>query len=88
MAAHAEECGGGDALPAVPMRLKAEEMLYVRSMGKLLRVTAVFRTDAEANAHMEKHRDEGLVAEFGELRLIAHLYDQGIPVAKAAGGAG
>lgn len=56
------------------------ESLYLRSMGKLLRITAIFESDAEANAYMEKHRDEGLIAEFGKYRFIANLYDPGLKV--------
>lgn len=62
------------------MKLKETEILYVRTMGKAIRVTAVFDNDEDANKYMEKNRDEGLVAEFGELRLIANLYDKGVRI--------
>ncbi len=59
------------------MKLNGEQKLYVRSMGKLLRVTAIFASDDEANAYMERHRDEAVVACFGQLVFIANLYDRG-----------
>ena len=62
------------------MKFKPEQMLYVRSMGKLLRITAIFSDVAEANKYMENHRDEGLVAEFAPFLLIANLYDPGLKV--------
>lgn len=52
--------------------------LYVRSMGKALRVTAIFPSDAEANRYLAGHRDQGCIAVFGALVLIAKLYDPGI----------
>jgi hypothetical protein len=64
------------------MKLKPEHMLYVRSMGKALRVTAIFTNHDEANTYMDTHRDEGCVAVFGSLVLLANLYDQGINIPK------
>lgn len=61
------------------MKLKPEQALYVRSMGKALRVTAIFQTDAEANAHMER-TDDAVVAVFGPLILLADKYDPGINI--------
>jgi hypothetical protein len=64
------------------MRLKQEQSLYVRSMGKLLRVTAIFQTDDEANAHMARgDNNDAVVAVFGPLVLLADMYDKGIAVA-------
>lgn len=63
------------------MKLSGEHILYLRSMGKLFRVTAIFTSDAEANAYMEKHREEGLIAEFKPYLYIANLHDQGLKVA-------
>ena len=59
------------------MRLQQHQLVYVRSMGKLLRVTAVFHDEDEANKYMEKHADEGLVACFAPYFLIANVYDKG-----------
>ncbi len=51
--------------------------IYVRSMGKLLAVTAIFISDEDANAYCERHNDEGVVAQGGGLVFTANLYDRG-----------
>jgi len=51
--------------------------LYVRSMGKLLAVTALCNSDQEANKYMENHKDEGVVATGAGLVFLANLYDHG-----------
>jgi hypothetical protein len=43
-------------------------------MGKRFRVTAIFTDNQSANAWMENHRDQGLIAEFGPFRIVANLY--------------
>lgn len=43
--------------------------MYVKSMGKLFPVSGIFATDDEANAYMETHGHEGVIAEFG-----GHVY--------------
>lgn len=69
------------------MRLDPErQWLYVRSMGKALRVTAIFQTDIEANAYMATHAEAACVAVFGPLILLADKYDPGIPLPKVAPG--
>jgi hypothetical protein len=55
----------------------AEIQLYVRSMGKLLKVTSAFETDEAANAHMATHRDEAVVAVIGNTIFLANIYDHG-----------
>ena len=55
------------------------QMLYVRSMGKLLRVTAVYDSDDDANTHMGKHNDDAVVACFGHFVFLANVYDKGKP---------
>ena len=62
------------------MKLKPEQMLYVRTMGKALKVTAVFTDDDSANAYMSNHSDEGVVAEFAPYIFIANVYDNGIQI--------
>lgn len=55
--------------------------LYVRSMGKVLRVTAVFSTVDECNEHCRKHPEQGVVAEMPEGPiLLANIYDKGLPI--------
>jgi len=53
---------------------KADEHLWIYSMGKRFRVRAIANTDAESNDFMEGHRDTGLIACFGPFNVIADLY--------------
>ena len=62
------------------MRVPAEIVMYVRSMSKALRITAIFETKDEANAHMSRHKDQGVVARFGKYILLANLYDSGAEI--------
>lgn len=55
------------------------QMLYVRSMGKLLQVTALFITEDSCNTWLAANRDHGVVAVFGPFILVAGLYDKGVP---------
>lgn len=56
--------------------------MYVRSMGKALRVVAWFPdTDdgtREANQHMENHDEDAVVATCDGLILLANKYDTGV----------
>ena len=54
------------------------QTIYVRSMGKALRVTGLFETDAGANAWMERHDNDAVVACWGHLVVLADKYDKGI----------
>jgi len=56
--------------------LKDNQMLYVRSMGKLLRITAIFTTDDDANAHSAQSND-AVMAVFGPFILMADKGDKG-----------
>jgi hypothetical protein len=56
------------------------EFLYVRSMGKLLRVTAIFNNDTDANKFMAKNDGQSVVACFGPYILLANVYDTGLQV--------
>lgn len=64
--------------------LPPEHVLYFRSMGKALRITAIAFTVDAANARMEKYGDEALVAEIGKgehkLYLLADRFDRGIKI--------
>ena len=51
--------------------------IYIRSMGKLLAVTALVNSDDAANQYCETHKDEGVIAQGGGLVFIANLYDHG-----------
>ena len=63
------------------MKLKPEQTMYVASMSKLLKVTAIFDNDDEANAYMSNHGDEGVIAVFGSFVMLANLYDKGTKLA-------
>lgn len=62
------------------LKLKEEQTLYVRSMGKALRVTTIFTDDATANAYMARTKDEGVVTEFPPFIFLANLHDQGVKI--------
>lgn len=63
------------------MRLNDQQTMYVRSMGKALRVTAIYDNDDDANAHMEKNHDDAVIAVFGKYVFLANRYDRGVAVA-------
>ncbi len=70
--------------PAVAMKFKPEEILFLYSMGKCFRVTAIFSDMAAANRHMERNTNAACIAAFGneddkrgELVFIADKYDPG-----------
>lgn len=65
-------------------KLTQTDHLYVRSMGKLLRVTAVFATDDEANSYMEAHPDDAVVSCAGGIVFLANCYDSGEKLALAS----
>ena len=56
---------------------KATETLLFRSMGKSLRIIAIFTTESDANAYMAKHDNAACIAEFGPFIFLANKYDQG-----------
>lgn len=63
------------------MRLKNLDM-YVRSMGKLLKVEAVFESTldgvVDANSFMKKNTELAVVAETDGMILLANKHDKGI----------
>lgn len=67
------------------MKLKhPEQMLYLRSMGKVLLITAIFTDENDVNAYMEKHKgEEGVIAQFGPYIFLANMRDKGVPIPKA-----
>ena len=62
------------------MKLTEIQVLYVRSMGKALRITGIFTSDVDANVFMSKNRDHGVVAQFGEFIFTANYYDNGVKI--------
>ena len=57
--------------------LTKEQDFSIRSMGKRLRVTAIFDNDDEANQHMASHPSDAVVACLGPFVLLADKYDKG-----------
>lgn len=64
------------------MRVPETVNLYVRSMGKALRVTAIALTDDAANAHCARTED-AVVACVGSLVLMANKHDHGEKIVTA-----
>ena len=64
------------------MKLNKTEIVYVRSMGKALRVTGIFTSDEDANKYLEKNKDEGIIAQFGVFIFTANYYDRGVTLAE------
>lgn len=62
------------------MKLKDTEQLYVRSMGKALRVIAIFEDTDAANDYMARHDGAAVVAVFGKYILLAEKTDRGITI--------
>ena len=58
-------------------KLKNIERLRIASMGKLFDVTAIFTDPDEANRYMERHSDEGVIAEVQGVVFIANLRAKG-----------
>ncbi len=57
-----------------------EQTVYVRSMGKALRILAIVSTVDEANKLCTVHTDWAVVAEYGGLIFLADRYDHGTPI--------
>ena len=52
--------------------------LYIRSMGKMLRVTAIFTKNEDANRHTAKPGNtDAVVAVSGSLVILADVHDKG-----------
>ena len=56
------------------------EHLYVRSMGKALRLMAIADTDDDANRYMMRNDRAAVVACFGPLILMADKHDNGTAI--------
>lgn len=57
-------------------RPENNQQVFVYSMGKKLKLTAIADTDEDANRHMAR-TDDAVVACFGTLVLMASKYDSG-----------
>lgn len=65
----------------------AEASRYHETMGRRFRIVARFleASVGEANAWMQQHPRHGVLAVTGVEILIAHVDDEGEPIARAAG---
>lgn len=61
------------------MKLKPDQKLYIYSMGKRFRVTAIFHDDDSANRFMERNRDSAVIAAIDPYIFIADKHDNGQP---------
>lgn len=52
--------------------------VYVATMGKLLKVTAIFDSDDEANEYMARTNDAVVAVSRGGMILLANKYDRGV----------
>jgi hypothetical protein len=57
--------------------MKADDQLFIYSMGKRLRITAMFTDVQEANSYMEAHNEASVIAEFKPFIFIADRFDLG-----------
>lgn len=58
------------------------EFLYIHSMGKRIRVTAIYTDTDDANRHMERSdNNDAVIACFGPFIFLADKYDTGIKAA-------
>jgi len=64
-------------------KLTDTEHLYIRSMGKALRVVAIAESIDAANEFMARNRGTALVACLGSLCLMADKNDNGITIPRA-----
>lgn len=56
---------------------REDDRLLIQSMGKALRVTAIYSTDDDANSHMQRHPNDAVIACFGPFVFLANKYDLG-----------
>jgi hypothetical protein len=61
------------------MKLNNEQNIYLKSMGKALRITGIFENIDDCNNHCAKSND-GVIAEFGKYIFTADIYDKGLPI--------
>lgn len=62
------------------MKLPEHQSLYIRSMGKALRVTAICTSESDANLHMERNINDAVVAEIAPFIFMANKYDAGVKI--------
>jgi hypothetical protein len=65
------------------LKLPPQAVLYIRSMGKALRVTHIATTVDEANDIMKRDPHVAVVAEFAPFIFLADRYDSGVRISDA-----
>ncbi len=60
--------------PIKPIQKANHETVWIKSMGKIFRLTAIAANDDAANEYMRKHPDEAVIACIGNYSLIANIY--------------
>lgn len=71
------QCATCDAADMRVLLNTPERTFNIRSMGKTLRVTAIFTAVDAANAYMAAHDEMAVVAEFDGFIFMADRYDRG-----------
>jgi hypothetical protein len=62
------------------VQLNADMKIYCKSMGKLFRVTAICRTDDEANRIMQRDNTQGVIACTKDgISILANRYETKVP---------
>lgn len=57
--------------------MKHDDHLYIYSMGKRLKVTAIFTNEEEANGYMAVHDEQSVIASFEPFVFLANRFDKG-----------
>jgi hypothetical protein len=58
-------------------KLKDTQHVYVKTMGKFLKITGIFPDDDSTNAWLKNNPGHGVVASFGDIAVVAWLHDMG-----------
>ena len=61
------------------MKLNENQCMYLRSMGKAVKITGIF-TDEEATNKFCEHTNNGVIAQFGKYIFTADLGDNGVSI--------
>jgi len=67
------------------MTLTDDQPLYIGALGKAVLVTAIFVSDEDTNAYLDKQPDESVIAQYGPFIFVARKDDQGKSVEPATG---
>jgi hypothetical protein len=63
-----------------PMILNPDQPLYVHTLGRAFRVTALFQSPDVANGFMEANPGQGVLACYGPLICLALVSDAGFTI--------